>query len=100
MSAGLLVGGIMYWLISAGGTVLLAREKRRPLREGILYGLLLGPLGVLVEICLPKLRKPKSGSDSDLSRAVLQAQLEQLSGRTGQLLRREKSELRDPQSPG
>jgi hypothetical protein len=41
------------WFAMAGLGAYIAAQKRRPIEEGVILGLLFGPLGVLVEGLLP-----------------------------------------------
>jgi hypothetical protein len=41
-------------LVSSGAGAYVATQKRRPAAEGFLFGLILGPVGVLVVACLPQ----------------------------------------------
>lgn len=48
-----LVGGVVFGL--AGGYV--SGQKRRPYGEGFLFGLLLGPIGLLIAALLPTVKR-------------------------------------------
>jgi hypothetical protein len=98
MANGLLVGGILYWLICVGSAVLIARDKRRSRVEGLLYGSLFGLLGTLIELCLPKLREHRTDGENQALAAEFRSQLDQLSAMTGRLVREEVRETPQPQS--
>jgi len=51
--AGLTLGSIVYLVICAMVGWSIAIEKHRSPWEGFIYGLLFGPLGPLIEACLP-----------------------------------------------
>jgi hypothetical protein len=47
------VGLIVYILVCACAGSYVAAQKGRPLFEGLIFGLLFGPIGLVVEACLP-----------------------------------------------
>jgi len=47
------LGAVVYLVICAICAWLIAEEKGRPAWEGFFYGAMFGPLGVLIEACLP-----------------------------------------------
>jgi VIT1/CCC1 family predicted Fe2+/Mn2+ transporter len=46
------------WLACAGVAVLIAKDKNRSASEGVILGILLGFVGIFIEICLPR-KSPK-----------------------------------------
>jgi VIT1/CCC1 family predicted Fe2+/Mn2+ transporter len=44
------------WLTCAGVAVLVAKDKNRSAAEGVILGILLGFVGVFIEICMPRKR--------------------------------------------
>ncbi len=57
---GSIIGGIVYLLVCAVCGWSIAIEKGRSEWEGFFYGTLFGPIGILIEACLPT-RKGKGG---------------------------------------
>jgi len=66
------------WLIGAAvSTIVGASRDQRD--SGLVWGLLLGPLGILVVLFLPNLRKEKeTAAKMELQNATIHAQMEQL----------------------
>ncbi len=50
-------GAVAYIVICGLCATSIAVEKGRPQAEGFLYGLLAGPVGILIEACLPARKK-------------------------------------------
>jgi len=79
--ASYVIGGIVCSLVCGGCAVLIAERKHRSQIEGFLYGLLLGPLGILIEARRPALyrtqpfRRTREALD-----AMFQWQIAQQSG--------------------
>ena len=42
------------WLACASVAVLVAKDKNRSASEGVILGILLGFVGIIIEICLPR----------------------------------------------
>ena len=45
---------LLVWLACAGITAWLAKEKGRTVAEGVILGILLGFIGIIIELCLPR----------------------------------------------
>ena len=41
-------------------TIYIAAQKHRSMTEGFILGLVFGPIGAIVEVCLPTLEPPKT----------------------------------------
>jgi hypothetical protein len=53
-----------------------ANEKGRSLGEGAVFGVLFGPLGLLIVACLPTVeRKPQPALDDEMTAAALERHL-------------------------
>jgi hypothetical protein len=52
-------------VVSMGLGIYIAQEKGRSAGEGALFGFLLGPLGVLIEACMPTLEIPPARRGSE-----------------------------------
>lgn len=59
------------WVGCAGFGAYVAKERRRSLVEGAIFGGLLGPLGVLIEVLMPAGVVPDEGSQEDDSHRPL-----------------------------
>jgi hypothetical protein len=50
-------GVVSVWLACAGVTVVVAQAKGRSVPVAVALGILLGLIGILIEICLPSRKK-------------------------------------------
>jgi hypothetical protein len=44
---------VLVWLVAAGLTAWVAKQKGRSVTEGVVLGLLIGLIGLVIELCLP-----------------------------------------------
>jgi len=51
-----MVAVLSLWLACAAAAVLVAKDKNRSATEGVILGILLGFVGIFIEICLPRKR--------------------------------------------
>lgn len=55
-----LLGGFAVWCMFAGVGWYIAVQKGRPALEGALFGFFLGPIGFIIEACMPTIATPQS----------------------------------------
>jgi hypothetical protein len=61
--AGWIIGCVLYCLICGGFGCYVAMAKNREWYEGMIFGLLLGPLGVIAAACLPTIASKLNPAD-------------------------------------
>jgi hypothetical protein len=58
MPAVIVLGFVLFWSGCAAAGAYIAAQKRRPTIEGVLFGFLFGPVGMIVESLLPTRPEP------------------------------------------
>jgi len=55
------VGLAVFLVLCSGAGGYCSVQRGRPVEEGLIFGLILGPIGVIVAACLPEIPRPGDG---------------------------------------